>query len=483
MNALFELPDVVDRVRTYKRYAKTPDLSTLKDQQKTGFDLMVDFVSKDGGGLFLVEGYAGTGKTYLISKFTEWYLTARRGSNIAVTAPTNKAVKVLQNEADYIHTNLAYLTVHRLLGLKPMISKSGEQIFIQDKMFAPAIENYKLLVVDEVSMLDDNLFDLMYEYVHTAGLKIIFVGDPAQIPPINRLDCIPFNPMEQERLSIRKTTLTDVIRQEADNPIIKVSMLVRKRIEHNTVLTDKERTDEYLENKGVFFLSQSNEDDGEMFYDLLNSLFVSKNFKADADFAKVIAWRNKTVDWVNGTIRAMIYGDYCGKIEVGEKLIADEPIVDDGVILFTTNDEMEVTGYNERSEKINGTDIEIHYYATKVEYLTHDNRSEKAFIRIVHERSEAAYNKVLRDLAEMAKDAPFGSKKSRDYWKAFYEFKESFARVKYNYAITAHKAQGSTYHNTIVLERDMDANRKIKERNRIKYTAMTRPKYNLVIIK
>ena len=54
--------------------------------------------------------------------------------------------------------------------------------------------------------------------------------------------------------------------------------------------------------------------------------------------------------------------------------------------------------------------------------------------------------------------------------------------MSYSYEITAHKAQGSTYDNAFVLEADMDINRKIKERNRIKYTAFTRPKYKLFVI-
>jgi ATP-dependent exoDNAse (exonuclease V) alpha subunit len=55
--------------------------------------------------------------------------------------------------------------------------------------------------------------------------------------------------------------------------------------------------------------------------------------------------------------------------------------------------------------------------------------------------------------------------------------------VMHNYAITAHKAQGSTYENVILIEEDLDRNKKIVERNRIKYTAYTRAKNKLFILK
>jgi ATP-dependent exoDNAse (exonuclease V) alpha subunit len=61
--------------------------------------------------------------------------------------------------------------------------------------------------------------------------------------------------------------------------------------------------------------------------------------------------------------------------------------------------------------------------------------------------------------------------------------RDKLAQVKYNYAITAHKSQGSTYENVIVIEPDIDANSKIVERNRIKYVAYTRAKSLLFIVK
>ena len=68
-------------------------------------------------------------------------------------------------------------------------------------------------------------------------------------------------------------------------------------------------------------------------------------------------------------------------------------------------------------------------------------------------------------------------------WVKYYEFMRQFADVGYNYAITCHKAQGSTYKNVFIIEDDIDTNQNIFERNRIKYTAYTRPTDKLFVIK
>jgi exodeoxyribonuclease-5 len=84
-------------------------------------------------------------------------------------------------------------------------------------------------------------------------------------------------------------------------------------------------------------------------------------------------------------------------------------------------------------------------------------------------------------MAARANAFPPGFEKTRA-WQDFYKFKENFADVSYAYAITAHKSQGSTYRYVFAIESDMDANSKIEEMNRIKYTAFTRPSHRLFIV-
>jgi len=71
----------------------------------------------------------------------------------------------------------------------------------------------------------------------------------------------------------------------------------------------------------------------------------------------------------------------------------------------------------------------------------------------------------------------------KEMWKQFYALEKPFANVNYNYCITAHKAQGSTYNYCISMEWDIDQNRSIPERNRIRYVAATRARNKLFVVR
>lgn len=477
----FDLPPLVAKQVLEKRYASQPDLTTLKPQQKEAYDRMTAFLAKEDGGMFLLKGYAGTGKTYVISRVNEQYLFENSTNQVAVTAPTNKAVKVLYVDADFKHTNLDYLTIHKLLGLKEQINKNGEVEFKQDKRFPPSITEKQLLIIDEVSMLNDDLFGMIEPYLYSHGLKVIMMGDPAQIPPVGRPECIPLTETGQQTYNIEVFELTEIQRQALGNPIVEATFKIRNALGRANSFPIRETT--LLDNgSGVLFISKSETSDRELFQDLLERYFASDNFKTDADFCKVIAWRNKTVETMNNIIRRMIYGqDRLPRIMNGEKLIANKPIFDGEYIIFNTNDEMEVVEYVAKTDAINGGKFHLDYYSAKVKFITPDNQIKHQIIKIIHEDSLNTYDSILDLLRKVALSKPKGSFEAIQGWQDFYLFQQLYADVNYNYAITAHKAQGSTYDRVFVMEGDINANRNIVERNRIKYTACSRPRHQLII--
>ncbi len=99
-------------------------------------------------------------------------------------------------------------------------------------------------------------------------------------------------------------------------------------------------------------------------------------------------------------------------------------------------------------------------------------------IQILHEDSHAEFATFIENVRKKAIAKGEGTS-----WTVYYEALRMFADVSYNYAITAHKAQGSTYENVFILEDDIDENRDLIERNRIKYTAYTRASKRLFIFK
>ncbi len=179
----------------------------------------------------------------------------------------------------------------------------------------------------------------------------------------------------------------------------------------------------------------------------------------------------------------VIYGEenIGSKILIGEKLIANNPIMDMNQILFNTNDEFSVEEFEIKKEKVRVGDDEgiLKYYEARVSYLNDDDKRIYYYIDILHEDSESYFNVLAGKLKKIAIEKR-GKEKS---WIKYYEFIRRFADVSYAYAITAHKSQGSTYNTAFVLEDDIDVNTNVVERNRIKYTAYTRSSKKLYVLK
>ena len=502
---LFELPPPAPKKQVAKRSIQKPDTSTLKEQQALVYNGLMKFLQKPGGGMVLLNGYAGVGKSYVMAMVIESYLymppsgarsymvevpvlpgSARPlkrteyARNIASTATTNKAVRVAYNMATYAHPRLEHTTIHKLLGLREVIQADGSISFMQDKMNVPNLQEYRVVIVDEVSMLSNELIQGnnhtkgLLQYVEELGLKVIFVGDQAQIPAVNAPECLVFDENERERLGIEYFTMTEVVRQAADNPILAFATMVRNNL-HRMAEFGGETT--LKGGKGVISLMKTNPDHEEYLVGLLKHLFCSANFNANPDFAKVIAWRNKTVDYMNRIIRRFIYGRKdLNRIEVGEKIVTRQPVFEEKKIIMPTNEELEVLSYKEQQEviQIGEDEVVLPYYLTLVQYYNLDNTISKRYIKILTDEGVEMHKELLSLLADNAKSLPKGSTSAYIAWAKFYETDRMFAAINYNYCITAHLSQGSTYANVIVMEYDIQQNRKIKERNRILYTSFSR---------
>jgi len=169
--------------------------------------------------MFGLYGYAGTGKTTIMSELIYYLLSTKLITSVAFTAPTNKAVDVCKtkfmnsikelhqkfinnkNNIDQVKTfdemlddlnnceiKIDFITIHRLLNYKTDFDISGDKIFI--KQSSNLLGNYQLIIVDECSMMQlelvSNLFDEIYRDTESFfKSKTIFSGDTAQLPPVN----------------------------------------------------------------------------------------------------------------------------------------------------------------------------------------------------------------------------------------------------------------------------------------------------------
>jgi exodeoxyribonuclease-5 len=276
----------------------------LNVDQTTAFVNIIDFFRNGNREGIVLKGYAGTGKTFLVRRVIEYVTNIYPYRKVAVTAPTNKAVEVLVKNAPFEDDDepvvvdafdggksITYTTVHKLLGLKEQVDASGNRTFVSDKNDKRnKILEYDYLILDEVSMLPDALYAEIMKY--SDRVKIIFMGDPCQIPPIGKLDCLPFS--EDPGFDLQILELTEIMRQKGTNAIVDCSMIIRKSINNPQVLPGL-KTDLNDKEDGIIVIDGKNPEERQGVKEILKTYYTSEAYKNNSDYMKTIAWTNNKV--------------------------------------------------------------------------------------------------------------------------------------------------------------------------------------------
>jgi AAA domain len=167
-----------------------------------------------------LQGYAGVGKTWVVSHWMQTLLEANPDISICVAAPTHKALDVLRGKCG--HLAVEFKTVASLLGQHISRNEDGEIT----KGESPRDWSFDIVLIDEASMV--NLEQC--EKLAAKGWKILYVGDPAQLPPVGEDTSPAFN-------YPTKFLMTEVVRQQADNPVIGIATMLRDRIAEGASFT------------------------------------------------------------------------------------------------------------------------------------------------------------------------------------------------------------------------------------------------------
>lgn len=190
---------------------------TLTQNQKDVLDKLLSWFKSNKEIQFItLGGYAGTGKTTLISIFREKLYKTDPKIKVAFCSYTGKATRVLknkliQNEAIFAKDNIS--TIHSLI-YSPIMDKNEEIIGWKQKEIDEV--KYDLIIIDEASMVDFEIWKDLLSY----HIPIIAVGDHGQLPPINS----SFSLMQRPLLRLEQ-----IHRQAEGNPIIEISILARTR--------------------------------------------------------------------------------------------------------------------------------------------------------------------------------------------------------------------------------------------------------------
>ena len=417
----------------------------FNDEQEAAINDMLDFLN-GSGNFYLLQGYAGTGKTTCISEVIRRY-----GKATALTAPTNKATRVLIETSTRAGIMVDCMTIYSLMGLKLRGVGEKQQIFQEGD--SKTIQ-YNLIVVDEASMVNEELFNLICEAAIATNRKVIFMGDPAQLPPINEKESKVFELID------RKKVLTKVMRH--DNQILTLATRIRKAWDGSESSEGLFSTD-HDDNGGVWCL------DNKKFLGKVKAAFTSETYKDDPSKVRIIAWTNDAVREYNAYVRELLYGDKADQpFHIGERVIACKPVIDAAVkkdskmteIVMTTDQEGVVLSIKEEQHP-----IYVMFKCLVLEVECDDGAV--ATCHAIHPDDE---DRLVNTMDNMAREAKVG----RGSWKSFWEMKELFADIRPCHAITSHRSQGSTYDVALVDVGNIMLNRRQKEMLQCLYVAVSR---------
>jgi len=458
-------------------------MSELSLHQKQKFEEIL-FLLDRRESTIVIKGSAGVGKTFLtdsLIKFLEKTLPRRK--KILCSAPTHKALSVLRRK---ITVPVKFNTIHSTLQYKPYTNpQDGTKEFISmpsDEW--PPLQNVAYWIIDEASMIDIQMLINIEYYAKKEGVTVIFIGDDKQINPVKEEESWVFIgkpcifPTEEEAIQytahnsserigvITKVAkgwvgfnpypsveLTEIVRQGKGNPIINLSRNLSK-------IWDK---------KQEVLFEVEDQIKGYLYTYDTNKIIVELAAVNGTDELKYLAWTNEEVDRVNDAVRKTIYGPTPNKIELGETIVFDEPYGD-----YTTNQEVKVESVYRTTELIT---IELEKgkrTPTVTEQVAFNVFKVNEDILILDESSEATFRKYAAICSRNC------TEKKLDYVTRN-KYLETFAKFKYNHALTVHKAQGSTYKTTIINVFDINKNSNLKEKTRLLYTGVTRSSDLLIL--
>ncbi len=224
------------------------NLTLTHDQQKALEKLSL-FLNSDED-VFILKGYAGSGKTTMLKGFVEYLKSIER--KYQLMAPTGRATKVINQKTGIVATTI-HKGIYSFEDLQEIEVKDQEQVssFIYYYTISnnPEVHN-SVLIIDEASMISNTLNQgeffrfgsghLLNDIITYSGIKnpanktkIVFVGDPAQLPPIG----MNFSPALDEEYLINETSLKttsvelkEVKRHDQDNGILKAATNIRRSL-------------------------------------------------------------------------------------------------------------------------------------------------------------------------------------------------------------------------------------------------------------
>ena len=444
-------------------------------KQDIFFQKIAEFITNyNNNELFVLKGYAGTGKTTVVSTIVNHLIDINK--KYVLLAPTGRAAKVISN-----YSNKPAFTIHKKIYFPKKGKSGGVNFTMQQNKHKNTI-----FIIDESSMISDvnsesklyengSLLDDLISYVYSGeSCKMILIGDTAQLPPVH-LDISPALNCDTLELNYNKEVKTieldEVMRQEENSGILYNATQLREILKESFITNFEFKLKGF---KDIVRLT-----DGYDIQDAINQAYSNYSIEDTA----FIVRSNKRANQYNQQIRTKIL-DKENDLSVGDFLMVvknnyfwlkdseDAGFIANGDIVEV----LEIYGFNEL--------YDFNFAKVKVRMIDYPN--QKPFETIVilntitsespsltYEESNLLYQEVLKDYEGETKFKQFQKVKENEFFNAL--------QVKFSYAITCHKSQGGQW-NTVFVEQPYLPEGIDRDYIRWLYTAITRAKDKLYLI-
>lgn len=434
----------------------------LGEEQQEALDKMKAFINSNDE-VFSLIGNAGTGKTTVLAEF----LKSMPYLNYVMCAPTHKAALVLKK---FTNGRKPY-TIHSLLALSPNLDIFKlDMRTLQFKMMEEnnGIPIKGLVICDESSMINDELFDLLTLKCKERGSKIIFCGDDKQLSPVNAISVSKVFNVEN------KFKLTKIYRQ--DNESALTPILAESRNEY----IDSFSTD--VRDKGSIYTFNEMLPFCEKYLDEITEAMKEKNIL----HTKLMCYTNQRVEQFNTAFHGKLFPNTeYGKGEIitcydNMEFLHNKFYNSMDYIIMDKPQECEVTITPELvlpAYRIQLYDT-LNECTNPIKILSRQCTTEQlanlaACIEEVRQKAIQCKNSKMRNIC----------------WSAYFGIVNKFATpvnlfyqkrcvrrksFDYGYAITVHKSQGSTYEDTFIDMKNLQHCTEPLVKHQLQYVALSR---------
>ncbi|RMG82088.1 MAG: ATP-dependent endonuclease [Bacteroidetes bacterium] len=428
--------------------------------------------------LFLIKGYAGTGKTTFIAALTE--ALQHRGIKTVLLAPTGKSAKVLASytgkKASTIHRHIySYKKTPYTFSLQLAHNRFKNTLFIVDEV--SLISTRKNAFTDDAFSSRDLLEDLLTYIFGGKNCKAVFVGDDAQLPPVHQSESLALNwrfLRDRFDLNMGYVKMTTVVRQEHESGILYNASLLRKFIE-NRQTGFQFRIDGFDDVRFV--------ESGEVFEELESAFSVFGNKET-----VVLTRSNKRANMFNQQIRRGILWME-NEIDAGDEIMAVKNnyfwLDEQSPVGFIANGEtMEILSVLRTEEKygLRFADLVV----KMSDYPDHPEIDVKVILDTLYENApslssdkmDELHRKIMEELDENNPELSHREKLMKIEQNPYY----NALQIKFSYAITTHKSQGGQWDAVFIDQGYITEEQINTDYYRWLYTAVTRAKQKLYFI-